>query len=134
MNIYSEKETGEVLGTLGERVVSKLMETIRGKNVMFAFDRFLPSVHLMETPKFPAGGKCIKTRKDVPNFATKLSKRGEAEFLVTKNGTRSLDGVRKAQRKYQRRRGTGRPSKTSRSLLNVGDHLPVTTKNTTSVP
>ncbi|GFT31484.1 f-box DNA helicase 1 [Nephila pilipes] len=29
---------------------------------------------------------------------------------------------------YQRRRGTGRPSKTSRSLLNVGDHLPVTTK------
>ncbi|GFR30695.1 rho guanine nucleotide exchange factor 10-like protein [Trichonephila clavata] len=29
---------------------------------------------------------------------------------------------------YQRRRGTGRPSKTLRSLLNVGDHLPVTTK------
>ncbi|KFM58223.1 hypothetical protein X975_05912, partial [Stegodyphus mimosarum] len=28
---------------------------------------------------------------------------------------------------YQRRRGTGRPSKASRILLNVGDHLPVTT-------
>ncbi|GFX33405.1 rho guanine nucleotide exchange factor 10-like protein [Trichonephila clavipes] len=41
----------------------------------------------METLKFPAVGTCFKTRKDVPNFATKLSKRGEAEFLVTKNGT-----------------------------------------------
>ncbi|GFQ79606.1 rho guanine nucleotide exchange factor 10-like protein [Trichonephila clavata] len=29
--------------------------------------------------------------------------------------------------RYQRRRGTVRPTKTSRSLLNVGDHLPVTT-------
>ncbi|GFR23973.1 uncharacterized protein TNCT_13201 [Trichonephila clavata] len=29
---------------------------------------------------------------------------------------------------YQRRRGTGRPSKPSRSLRNVGDHLPVTTR------
>ncbi|XP_035233953.1 piggyBac transposable element-derived protein 3-like [Stegodyphus dumicola] len=87
MNIYSGKETGEVQGTLGERVVSKLTETIRGKDVMLAFDRFFTSVHLMETLKFPAVGTCIKTRKDVPNFATKLSKRGEAEFLVTKNGT-----------------------------------------------
>ncbi|GFU24640.1 piggyBac transposable element-derived protein 4 [Nephila pilipes] len=34
----------------------------------------------------------------------------------------------KLNAQYQRRRGTGRPSKTSRSLLNVGDHLPVTTK------
>ncbi|GFU24639.1 rho guanine nucleotide exchange factor 10-like protein [Nephila pilipes] len=42
---------------------------------------------MMETLKFPAVGTCIKTRKDVPNFATKLSKRGKAEFLVTKNGT-----------------------------------------------
>ncbi|GFR13578.1 rho guanine nucleotide exchange factor 10-like protein [Trichonephila clavata] len=44
-------------------------------------------MHLMETLTFPAVGTCIKTRKDVPNFSTKLSKRGEAEFLVTKNGT-----------------------------------------------
>ncbi|GFY45610.1 piggyBac transposable element-derived protein 4 [Trichonephila inaurata madagascariensis] len=34
----------------------------------------------------------------------------------------------KLNAQYQHRRGTGRPSKTSRSLLNVGDHLPVTTK------
>ncbi|GFY07482.1 neuroglian [Trichonephila clavipes] len=75
MNIYSGKETGGVQGTLGERVVSKLMETIRGKDVVLAFDRFFTSVHLMEILKFPAVGMCIKTRKDVPNFATKLSKR-----------------------------------------------------------
>ncbi|GFY45276.1 hypothetical protein TNIN_4581 [Trichonephila inaurata madagascariensis] len=37
-----------------------------------------------------------------------------------------LSGKLNAQ--YQCRRGTGRPSKTSQSLLNVGDHLPVTTK------
>ncbi|GFQ94080.1 piggyBac transposable element-derived protein 4 [Trichonephila clavata] len=34
----------------------------------------------------------------------------------------------KLNAQYQRRRGTGRPSKTSRSLLNVGDPLSVTTK------
>ncbi|GFQ76784.1 rho guanine nucleotide exchange factor 10-like protein [Trichonephila clavata] len=53
---------------------------------MLVFDQFSTSVHLKETLKFPAVGMCIKTRKDVPNFATKLSKRGKAEFLVTKNG------------------------------------------------
>ncbi|XP_035232439.1 uncharacterized protein LOC118204217 [Stegodyphus dumicola] len=34
----------------------------------------------------------------------------------------------KLNTQYQRRRGTGRPYKTSRNLLSVGDHLPVTTK------
>ncbi|GFY79067.1 rho guanine nucleotide exchange factor 10-like protein [Trichonephila inaurata madagascariensis] len=96
----------------------------------------------METLKFPAVGTCIKTRKDVPNFATKLSKRDETEFLVTKNGTmcarwldskevmmlKALMSSGKLNAQYQHRRGTGCPSKTSRSLLNVGDHLPVTTK------
>ncbi|GFT69022.1 piggyBac transposable element-derived protein 4 [Nephila pilipes] len=75
MNIYSGKETGEVQGTLEERVVSKQAETIRKKDVMLAFDRFFTSVQLMEIQKFPAVGTCIKTRKDIPNFATKLSKR-----------------------------------------------------------
>lgn len=238
MNIYSGKETGEVQGTLGERVVLKLTETIRGDDVVLAFDRFFTSVHLMETLKYPAVGTCIKTRKDVPKFATKLSKRGEAEFLITKNGTlcarwldskevtilsncheakyakvyrtmkdgskeefecpmaiefynkimggvdladqmahlyeldrksckwwkkvffrlmmtavvnswiaycelnhrktplldfivplaEALMATGKLHAQYQRRKGTGRPSKTSRSLLNVGDHLPITTK------
>ncbi|GFQ68428.1 piggyBac transposable element-derived protein 4 [Trichonephila clavata] len=35
----------------------------------------------------------------------------------------------KLNSQYQRRRGTGRLSKTSRRLLNVGNHLPVTTKH-----
>ncbi|GFV52380.1 piggyBac transposable element-derived protein 4 [Trichonephila clavipes] len=34
----------------------------------------------------------------------------------------------KLNTQYQCHRGTGRPFKTSLSLLNVGDHLPVTTK------
>ncbi|GFQ77311.1 rho guanine nucleotide exchange factor 10-like protein [Trichonephila clavata] len=42
-----------------------------------------------------------------------------AEALVTS---------RKLNAPYQRHRGTGHPSKISRSLLNVGGHLPVTTK------
>ncbi|GFS38267.1 rho guanine nucleotide exchange factor 10-like protein [Trichonephila inaurata madagascariensis] len=40
----------------------------------------------------------------------------------------ALMSSRKLNAQYQRHRGTGRPSKTSRSLLSVGDHLPVTTK------
>ncbi|GFQ94124.1 piggyBac transposable element-derived protein 4 [Trichonephila clavata] len=87
MSIYSGKETDEIQGTLGEQVVSKLTETTRRKDVMLSFDRFFASVHLMETLKFSAVGTCIKTRKDVLNFATKLRKRGEAEFPITKNGT-----------------------------------------------
>ncbi|GFQ87694.1 rho guanine nucleotide exchange factor 10-like protein [Trichonephila clavata] len=54
---------------------------------MLAFDQFFTSVHLMETLKFPAVDTSIKTRKDFPDFATQLSKRGKAEFLVTKDGT-----------------------------------------------
>ncbi|GFV80591.1 rho guanine nucleotide exchange factor 10-like protein [Trichonephila clavipes] len=41
----------------------------------------------METLKFYAVGTCIKTCKDAPNFGMKLSKRREAEFLITKNRT-----------------------------------------------
>ncbi|GFR24208.1 piggyBac transposable element-derived protein 4 [Trichonephila clavata] len=40
----------------------------------------------------------------------------------------ALMASRKLNAPYQRRRGTGHPSKISRSLLNIGDHLPVTTK------
>ncbi|GFT90565.1 piggyBac transposable element-derived protein 4 [Nephila pilipes] len=48
------------------------------------------------------------------------------DFIVPLAEALMASGKLNAQ--YQRRRGTGRPSKTSRSLLNVGDHLPVTTK------
>ncbi|GFQ74198.1 hypothetical protein TNCT_104961 [Trichonephila clavata] len=40
----------------------------------------------------------------------------------------------KLNAQYKRHRGTGRPSKTSRSLLNVGDHLPITTKTRQQYP
>ncbi|GFQ85177.1 rho guanine nucleotide exchange factor 10-like protein [Trichonephila clavata] len=48
------------------------------------------------------------------------------DFIVPLVEALMTPGKLKAQ--YQRRRGTRRPSKTSRSLLNVGDHLPVTAK------
>ncbi|GFR26194.1 rho guanine nucleotide exchange factor 10-like protein [Trichonephila clavata] len=48
------------------------------------------------------------------------------DFIVPLAKALLASGKLNAQ--YQRRRGTIRPSKTSRSLLNVGDHLPVTTK------
>ncbi|GFT68433.1 piggyBac transposable element-derived protein 4 [Nephila pilipes] len=44
------------------------------------------------------------------------------DFIVPLAEALMASGKLNAQ--YQRRRGTGRPSKTSRSLLNVGDHLP----------
>ncbi|GFR18607.1 piggyBac transposable element-derived protein 4 [Trichonephila clavata] len=46
------------------------------------------------------------------------------EFIVPLAET--LMASRELNAQYQRRRGTGRPSKTSQSLLDVGDHLPIT--------
>ncbi|GFR03845.1 rho guanine nucleotide exchange factor 10-like protein [Trichonephila clavata] len=48
------------------------------------------------------------------------------DFIVPLAEALMASGKLNAQ--YQRRRGTGLLSKTSRSLLNDGDHLPVTTK------
>ncbi|GFQ75508.1 piggyBac transposable element-derived protein 4 [Trichonephila clavata] len=48
------------------------------------------------------------------------------DFIVPLAEALMASGKLNAQ--YQHRRGTRRPSKTSRSLLNVGDHLPVATK------
>ncbi|GFY13781.1 rho guanine nucleotide exchange factor 10-like protein [Trichonephila clavipes] len=48
------------------------------------------------------------------------------DFIVPLSEALMSPGKLNAQ--YQRRRGTGLSSKTSQSLLNVGDHLPVTTK------
>ncbi|GFR26274.1 rho guanine nucleotide exchange factor 10-like protein [Trichonephila clavata] len=49
------------------------------------------------------------------------------DFIVPLAEALMVSGKLNAQ--YQCRRGTGCPSKTSRSLLNVGDHLTVTTKH-----
>ncbi|GFQ88687.1 rho guanine nucleotide exchange factor 10-like protein [Trichonephila clavata] len=48
------------------------------------------------------------------------------DFIVPLEEALMASGKLNAQ--YQRRRGTRRPYKTSRSLLSVGDHLSVTTK------
>ncbi|GFQ74404.1 piggyBac transposable element-derived protein 4 [Trichonephila clavata] len=104
MNIYSGKETGEVQGTLGDRVVSTLTETIRGKDP--ADER---SGQLMD---------CV--------LQTQTSKHPILDFIVPL--AEALMMPRKLNAHYQSCRGPGRPSKTSRSLLNFGDHLTATTK------
>ncbi|GFQ78954.1 rho guanine nucleotide exchange factor 10-like protein [Trichonephila clavata] len=57
---------------------------------------------------------------------TQTSKYPLLDFIVPLAEALMASGKLNVQ--YQRRRGTRRPSKTSRSLLSVGDHLPVTTK------
>ncbi|GFQ71554.1 hypothetical protein TNCT_655771 [Trichonephila clavata] len=49
-------------------------------------------------------------------------------FLISSYLLQKLASYLKLKAQDRRQRGTIRPSKTSRSLLNVGDHLPVTTK------
>ncbi|GFR21139.1 uncharacterized protein TNCT_264061 [Trichonephila clavata] len=57
---------------------------------------------------------------------TQTSKTPLLDFVVPLAEALIASGKLNAQ--YQRRRGTIYPTKTSRSLLNVGDHLPVATK------
>ncbi|GFR16997.1 uncharacterized protein TNCT_196391 [Trichonephila clavata] len=56
----------------------------------------------------------------------KIRKNPLLDFIVPLAKALMVSGKLNAQ--YQHRGGIGRPSKTSRSLLNVRDHLPVTTK------
>lgn len=85
LNIYEGKDVVKVDGTLGERVVNKLCDTIHGQDVIIAFDRFFTSINTMRNLPFPAIGTCIKTRKNIPKFQAQL-KRGESEFRVSKYG------------------------------------------------
>ena len=86
-NIYAGKEPENTDGTLGERVVRKLTESIRESNVSLCFDRFFTSVNLLDTLKFPAVGTCIATRKNMPRFAKKKRNRGDIECMENQNGT-----------------------------------------------
>lgn len=52
--VYSGRETNQVYGTLGERVVTKLCKTVPDHNVIFSFDRLFTSVKLLEDLRFPA--------------------------------------------------------------------------------
>ena len=85
-NIYGGKENTVQQGTLGERVVRKLCDSITEKDVTVAFDRFFTSVHLMDTLPFAAVGTCIKNRKNLPDMQAVLA-RGEAEFSGNNHGT-----------------------------------------------
>lgn len=88
-NIYCGKETDVVDGSLGERVVKKLVssihENLQGK-VAICFDRFFTSLPLLDTLPFPCTGTYIKTRKNTPNFQTYIQKH-ESEFAANELGT-----------------------------------------------
>lgn len=68
LNIYSGKEAINTASTLGERVVNKLVDTTRTKDVTFCFDRFFTSVSLLENLKYPAVGTVQTNRKFLPKF------------------------------------------------------------------
>lgn len=84
-NVYAGKDTEIQDGTLGERVVLKLLETVRDPDVAFCFDRFFTSVNLINTIPYAAVGTCIKNRKNVPKFGASLS-RGQSEAVVCPEG------------------------------------------------
>lgn len=85
-NIYCGKEAVVNQGTLGERVVLKLAETITSSDVMLAFDRFFTSTILMDTIRFPAVGTYIPGRKNTPSFVGKLANRGDCEMQGCSEG------------------------------------------------
>nr|CAH7745804.1 unnamed protein product [Callosobruchus chinensis] len=91
MNIYCGKELEQTEGTLGERVVAKLCNTINAPptGVSLCFDRFFTSVHLMNTIRHPAVGTCMLNRRNMPKFAksTRATSRGESEFYCNQYGT-----------------------------------------------
>lgn len=64
-------------GTLGERVVHKLCESIRAYNVSICTDRFFTSYKMMKKSPFPLVGTCMTNRKNIPTMAGKLE-RGES--------------------------------------------------------
>lgn len=86
LNVYAGKETEELEGTLGERVVNKLVSSIREPAVALCFDRFFSSVLLLDSLPYAAVGTLMSNRKNVPKFSGKLQ-RGDSEFRVNDNGT-----------------------------------------------
>ncbi|XP_018574683.1 piggyBac transposable element-derived protein 4-like [Anoplophora glabripennis] len=86
-NIYSGKEAEVLDGTLGERVVRKLTDTVGEPNVSFCFDRFFTSVDLLDQLPFPAVGTCIASRKNMPKFEKRKRRKGEIESMHNDNGT-----------------------------------------------
>jgi len=86
LNIYAGKETEQLDGTLGERVVTKLCQSIQHPNVSLCFDRFFTSVNLMNNIQYAAVGTCITNRKNLPTFSEKLCARGDMEMYSSNTG------------------------------------------------
>lgn len=85
LNIYCGKEEDQQEGTLGERVVNKLVSSITANQVTLCFDRFFTSVKLLDNIDHPTVATCMKNRKNVPQFEGKL-KRGESQMLGNQQG------------------------------------------------
>lgn len=84
-NTYAGKELLASDGTLGERVVNKLLSTLHHNQVLVAMDRFFTSVRLMVNSPVAMVGTAIKNRKHMPRFSEKL-KRNESEFQISSEG------------------------------------------------
>lgn len=89
-NIYCGKEGRNNSGTLGERVVTKLCETIRNPSVTLCFDRFFTSTKLLISINYSALGTCISNRKNMPKFEKRTRTRGDSEFLSNQYGTTAV--------------------------------------------
>ena len=85
-NIYTGKETDQVEGTLGERVVKTLADSVRNPNVVLVFDRYFTSVKLLCDVPYPAVGTYMKRRRNVPLLQANLTTRGESEMAVCSQG------------------------------------------------
>jgi len=88
-NIYrgqEEDEHDDAAGTLGERVVLKLTETIKSPDVSLTFDRFFTSIHLLDTIAYSSVGTLMSNCKNAPKFDSKL-KKSEYELLHYDQGT-----------------------------------------------
>lgn len=86
VNIYVGKETENVEGTLGERVVKKLCQTVTNSNISICFDRFFTSVKLLNDLQICAVGTCMSRRKHMPVFEKSLEQKGNSEILVSNTG------------------------------------------------
>lgn len=84
-NIYTGKEAEKQEKNLGERVVLKLVETIKAPDVTLCFDRFFTSVALLEDLPYPAVGTIMTNRKFLPKLDSKLAK-GQSEYKTTNTG------------------------------------------------
>ena len=84
-NIYRGKESECVEGTLGERVVKKIVESVRNDAVLIS-DRFFTSTNLLNSIEYAAVRTSNKNRKNVAQPNEKFTQKGESEMAACKEG------------------------------------------------